>query len=163
LEAGSAFETRVVPLAGAAACVALAAGIRARWATLVLVLAWAVGFINDTLSVQQTKFFPWLMLLVQVAVPPRADLQWRMPERVYRAAWIVTALFYTPGGFSGLGVAGRGISLELVYAPMALIGPLRPWLWTTMLLTHLVRTLAVDQAADNLGRAVAHLFTFDPA
>jgi predicted DCC family thiol-disulfide oxidoreductase YuxK len=56
-----------------------------------------------------------------------------------------------------------GLALELLFAPLALTGKLRPWLWTLMLGLHLALLVLVDFADLTLGMLVLHGFTFDPA
>jgi predicted DCC family thiol-disulfide oxidoreductase YuxK len=53
--------------------------------------------------------------------------------------------------------------LELSFAPLALFGRLRPWLWTLTVLMHL-GLMRVPGAFDpSMGMVVFHFFTFDPA
>ena len=54
------------------------------------------------------------------------------------------------------------LALELGFAPLALVGRLRPWLWGLMLMMHLSLILVVDFADLSLGMVMFHLFTFDP-
>jgi predicted DCC family thiol-disulfide oxidoreductase YuxK len=55
------------------------------------------------------------------------------------------------------------LGLEIGFAPLALIGRLRPWLWGTMLALHLSLIALIDFADLSLGMVMLHLFTFDPA
>jgi predicted DCC family thiol-disulfide oxidoreductase YuxK len=55
------------------------------------------------------------------------------------------------------------LALELGFAPLALFGALRPWLWGALLGMHLCLLALVAFADLSLGMIVVHLFTFDPA
>jgi predicted DCC family thiol-disulfide oxidoreductase YuxK len=55
------------------------------------------------------------------------------------------------------------MGFELGFAPLALIAPLRPWLWGAMLGMHLGLMALIDFADLSLGMLALHLFTFDPA
>lgn len=56
-----------------------------------------------------------------------------------------------------------GLSLELAFAPLALVRGLRPWLWSLMLMMHFSLLVFIDFADLSLGMVMLHLFTFDPA
>lgn len=53
------------------------------------------------------------------------------------------------------------LGLELCFAPLALSGRLRPWLWVAGLGMHLGLIVLVDFADLSLGMVMLHLFTFD--
>lgn len=55
------------------------------------------------------------------------------------------------------------LALELLYAPLALVRRVRPWLWLAMLLMHLGLMVLIDFAGLSFMMVVLHLFTFDPA
>jgi len=55
------------------------------------------------------------------------------------------------------------LGLELLFAPLALVRPLRPWLWTALLALHLGLLALIDFTDLSLGMVMLHLFTFDPA
>ncbi len=55
-----------------------------------------------------------------------------------------------------------GLTLELLYAPLALFRRARPWIWLAMVLLHLGLIVLVDFADLTLGMLMIHLFTFDP-
>jgi predicted DCC family thiol-disulfide oxidoreductase YuxK len=55
------------------------------------------------------------------------------------------------------------LALEILFAPLALVGRLRPWLWSAMLALHLSLIALIDFADLSLGMVMLHLFTFDPA
>jgi predicted DCC family thiol-disulfide oxidoreductase YuxK len=60
-------------------------------------------------------------------------------------------------------VASYGaLALELLFAPLALWGKARPYLWTAMLTMHVGILLTVDFADLTIGMLIVHLFTFDP-
>ena len=54
------------------------------------------------------------------------------------------------------------LAFELLFAPLALLRRLRPWLWTVMLLMHIGLFALVNFADLTAGMVVLHLFTFDP-
>lgn len=56
-----------------------------------------------------------------------------------------------------------GLFLELLYAPLALVRPVRPWIWILMVLMHLGLFTMVDFGDLTFGMLFLHLFTFDPA
>jgi predicted DCC family thiol-disulfide oxidoreductase YuxK len=56
-----------------------------------------------------------------------------------------------------------GLLLELLYAPLALVPKLRPWLWALMVGLHVGLVTLVDFADLSLGMLLFHAFTFDPA
>jgi predicted DCC family thiol-disulfide oxidoreductase YuxK len=110
----------------------------------------------------------WL-LLVHACLPPapygsvaalgRVDPAggWRMPPLIFGATWIVLAFGYSGGGYAKLvsrswADGAWGVSaLELLFAPLALVPPFRPWLWLATLLLPF-----------GSGLALLHLITFDP-
>ncbi len=54
------------------------------------------------------------------------------------------------------------LALELLFAPLALVRRLRPYLWGAMLALHLGLIVLIDFADLSLGMVMLHLFTFDP-
>jgi predicted DCC family thiol-disulfide oxidoreductase YuxK len=72
------------------------------------------------------------------------------------------ALFLLPDTALRLGTWGA-LLLEILFAPLALVRRLRPWLWLTLLLLHLSLILIIDFADLSLGMVLLHFFTFDPA
>lgn len=52
--------------------------------------------------------------------------------------------------------------LELLFAPLALLRRVRPWIWTGMLALHGCLILLIDFADLSLGMVMLHLCTFDP-
>ena len=71
------------------------------------------------------------------------------------------ALFRLPDLLLRLGTWGA-LLLEILFAPLALIRRLRPWLWLALLLLHLSLLLIVGFADLSLGMVLLHFFTFDP-
>jgi predicted DCC family thiol-disulfide oxidoreductase YuxK len=59
--------------------------------------------------------------------------------------------------------AWGALSMELFFAPLALVRRLRPWLWALLLVMHATLMVLVDFADLSLGMILLHLFTFDPA
>ncbi len=66
-------------------------------------------------------------------------------------AWVLQA-----GTWGGLGI-------ELLFAPLALVRKLRPWIWLALLGMHLGLMVLIDFADLSLGMVMLHLFTFAPA
>lgn len=56
-----------------------------------------------------------------------------------------------------------GLALELLFAPLALIRRLRPWLWLAMLSLHVGLMVLIDFADLSFGMVILHAFTFDPS
>jgi predicted DCC family thiol-disulfide oxidoreductase YuxK len=54
------------------------------------------------------------------------------------------------------------LAVELLFAPLALWARSRPWIWLTLVLTHLGILAVVDFADLSFGMLMLHLFTFDP-
>lgn len=71
-------------------------------------------------------------------------------------------LLALPDGVLHLATWGA-LGLELAFAPLALIGRLRPWLWSLTLAMHCALMLVIDFVDLSLGMVMLHLFTFDPA
>ena len=55
------------------------------------------------------------------------------------------------------------LALEILYAPLALVGRLRPWVWLAMVTMHVGLVSLVAFAELSLGMLLLHAFTFDPA
>jgi predicted DCC family thiol-disulfide oxidoreductase YuxK len=55
------------------------------------------------------------------------------------------------------------LGMELLFAPLALLRKMRPWIWSIMLLMHLGLFVLVDFVDLTVGMVILHLFTFDPA
>lgn len=54
------------------------------------------------------------------------------------------------------------LGIELLFAPLALLARVRPWIWAAMLAMHLGLIALIDFADLSLGMVLLHLFTFDP-
>jgi predicted DCC family thiol-disulfide oxidoreductase YuxK len=55
------------------------------------------------------------------------------------------------------------LGAELAFAPLALVRPLRPWLWLLLLGMHVDLMILVDFTDLSLGMVMLHFFTLDPA
>jgi predicted DCC family thiol-disulfide oxidoreductase YuxK len=55
------------------------------------------------------------------------------------------------------------LAAELLFAPLALVSRLRPWIWAAMLAMHVSLVGLIDFAELSIGMILVHLFTFDPA
>jgi len=62
-----------------------------------------------------------------------------------------------------MAAAWGALGLELLFAPLALLRRLRPWLWALLAAMHLLLIVLVDFADLSLGMLMLHFFTFDPA
>lgn len=87
------------------------------------------------------------------------DGGWRMPRWVFGAAWVVVSGWYLYAGATAFARGDRAVSLQVLYAPLALWANARPWIWTAMLLFQLA---AVAVASAPVTLLFAHLFTLDP-
>lgn len=77
-----------------------------------------------------------------------------------RPSWIRDLVLQMPG----MELATWGaLALELLYAPLALLRRVRPWLWLAMLAMHLGLMVLIDFADLSFGMVILHLFTLDPA
>jgi hypothetical protein len=198
--------------AGVVLSVLFAVGLCDRVAALGLWYLWACLFGRNPLIANPSIPFVGWLLLAHVFLPPapfgswaargRIDPggEWRMPQAIYVAAWVVMAVGYSYSGYTKLispswrdGTAlahvldnplarpgwlreallslpawllhlgtWAALGLELAFAPLALFGRLRPWLWALMLLMHLSLILLIDFADLSLGMVMIHLFTWDP-
>ena len=70
-------------------------------------------------------------------------------------------LLSLPGGVLSL-MTWTALILELLFAPLALIRPVRPWLWLSMVVMHVGLIGVLDFADLSLGMLMLHVFTFDP-
>lgn len=61
------------------------------------------------------------------------------------------------------GITGFILWVELLFAPLALVRRLRPWLWSAMLLVQFGFAFLLNFADLTLAMLLFHLFTFDPA
>lgn len=177
----------VTALFGLAAILSLllTIGLHDRIAAAVLLLAGAALAVRDPPGSGLDLLPAGFLLLAHLCLPsapygswatrgrPDPGRAWRMPEPVYRAAWIVQALGYAYRGYTGLTgswqpdgatpVRWASAGLDLAYAPGALVAPARPWLWSAMLLAHLSRLALTGFADASVASILWHLFTFDPA
>jgi hypothetical protein len=55
------------------------------------------------------------------------------------------------------------LSLEIGFAPLALVRNARPWIWGAMLTMHVTLLVLIDFADLTMGMVLLHAFTFDPA
>ena len=56
-----------------------------------------------------------------------------------------------------------GLALELLFAPLALVRRVRPWLWLAVLGLHVNLMVLIDFADLSFGMVILHAFTFDPS
>ena len=200
-------------VAAVALSASFALGLWDRSAAIALWYLLACFFGRNPLIANPALPFVGWMLLAHAVLPPapygslralgRSDpgAEWRMPQALYGAAWVVMAVAYSYGGYTKLislswmdgsaltRVLGNplarptllrewalalppiflrlatwgGLLLELLYAPLALLHHVRPWIWTLMVLMHLGLLTMVDFADLTFGMLFLHLFTFDPA
>lgn len=189
--------------------VLLAMGLWDRVAAVALWYVWACLATRNPLIA--SPGLPWVgWLLLAHATLPSAPYgswtargnddpgsQWRMPDGIWAAAWIVMAAacaysgwtkLMSPSWVDGTALAhvldspvARSTSLRelpasllavatwgtlaftLLFAPLALVRRLRPWLWLAMLLMQVTLLAVVDAAGSTLGLLLLQGFTFDPA
>lgn len=188
-------------------------GAADRLAAVALWYVWACLFTRNPLIANPSLPFVGWLLLAHAFIPghPYGSLAargridpaggWRLPDGIFRVAWIVMAVGYSYSGYTKLvspswrdGSAilrvlenplarplllrdlltslpewlvnawtWGALSLELLFAPLALIARARPWLWLALLGMHLSLVVLIDFADLSMGMAMLHLFTFNPA
>lgn len=79
-----------------------------------------------------------------------------------RDTWLREACLALPPVVRRVATWGA-LSIELLFAPVALVARLRPWAWLAAVAMHLGLLVLVDFADLTLGMLVLHAFTFDPA
>jgi predicted DCC family thiol-disulfide oxidoreductase YuxK len=79
-----------------------------------------------------------------------------------RPTWLREQLAQGPVWIPRLGT-WAGLGLELGFAPLALLRPLRPWLWLAALGLNAGLLVLLDFADLTLGMFLIHFFCFDPA
>jgi len=165
----------------------LAVGLQDRWAALLLGWLSLVIFAhNPTLDAANWLIIAGLLLAHGFYLPgaPYASWSargrtdpgagWRMPPAIFAAAWILLALCYGYCGFEAVqySTSGSGLLqawsywlygwLALAFPLLALIRPIRPWLWLVMVLLQLL-ILPTERESLSLGLLLLHGITFDPA
>ena len=76
--------------------------------------------------------------------------------------WWLRDLFLSLPSEILTGITWFILVIELLYAPLALIAKLRPWLWNSMLLVQFGFLMLLDFPDLTFGMLVFHLLTFDP-
>jgi len=171
----------------AASSVLFAAGWFDRTAALVLLLVGAFLAGRHPLLANPGLAYVGCLLLAHLFIRPapygawsargRVDPRggWSLHGRIYGAAWVVLAVGYAYSGYTKLldpslldgsavlRLATWGsLAAELAFAPLALFGRVRPFLWGALLSMQLSRMLLIEPAHLGLGLVMLHLFTFDP-
>lgn len=164
---------------GALAVVALAfaAGFARRTMAWLLFFGWLC--LDDRNPLVSADEFPHIAaLLVLCAMIPRGEpwsfgkkqRLWSMPQWIWLSAWVLLAFDYTSRGILSLlspgevGILGRmAIAAGLLFAPLALWGKSRPFIWSVLLLVQIALPMVSGFAALDSGLLLLHLFTFDPA
>jgi predicted DCC family thiol-disulfide oxidoreductase YuxK len=172
----------------AVASVFFGAGLYDRSAALVISYALACLFGRNLLSANLSLPFVGGFLLWHICLPPapygswsartRIDPRggWCVPPWLFAVAWIVMSVGYSYTGYTKLvsssGMDGAALpwvlnnpvslALELGYAPLALIGRARPWIWVAMAGVLVASIILTDFAVLSLGMLLVHLLTFDP-
>jgi predicted DCC family thiol-disulfide oxidoreductase YuxK len=191
-------------VAGVALSAMLALGKFDRVCAFLLWYLWACLYArNPLIGNPSLPFIGWLLLAYLLIPASRRNddaTDWRMPQDVFRAAWILMSLAYLYSGYTKLAslswVDGSALSrvlanplardtalrtalltlppvllklatwsalaLELGFAPLALFGRLRPYLWLAMVSMHVGLLSLVNFSDLTWGMLVLHLFTFDP-
>lgn len=179
----------------------LAVGFQDRPAAVLLALLWSGSHLREPAPAVLAWAPLALVLLLHAALPSAPYLSWgargrpdpgggwRMPGRLFLAAWILLSLAYAALGITRLFDAAwlewsalRGekaglpgllenalwagawgfVGIEILFGPLALLPRARPWLWGLMLARHCAFA-ATGGAGPVAGLLVAHLFLFDPA
>ena len=78
-----------------------------------------------------------------------------------RPTFLRETLLSMPSALIALTTWGA-LAAELLFAPLALIARMRPWLWLALLGMHLGLMLLIDFADLSAGMILMHFFTFDP-
>lgn len=208
----SALMVAVLIGLGSLCGIALAVGWwdRASAVLAVLILGWLFQR-NPLIANPSLPLLGWLLVL-HAFVPLRpygslagarygASPEWRLPQHLHTAVWIMLALCYTHSGWTKLAspswVAGDTIRLvlenplardhalrewvlasspivlqsltwfvlwiELLFAPLALIGRMRPWIWLSMFLAQCGFLVFLDFADLTFPMLLVHLLAFDPS
>ncbi|HEY7446614.1 MAG TPA: DCC1-like thiol-disulfide oxidoreductase family protein [Vicinamibacterales bacterium] len=174
---------------GALAAVFFMAGLYDRTAAIVMWYVLACLFARNPLIANPSLPFIGWLLLWHVCLPsspygswsarqridPRGG--WRMPPVLFAAEWVVMSVGYSYSGYTKLvgasWVDGSALArvlddplaaigtLELAYAPLALVRRARPWIWVAMFGVF-VGMVLMDFAHRSLGMVILHLFMFDP-
>lgn len=160
--------------AGLVLSLCLAIGLRDRVCALALWFVWVCLFMLNPLIANPSLPFVGCLLLAHAALPrapygswdargrPDPDGGWMMSPQIFAVAWIVLALAHSYSGYTEL-MSSSWLGFELLFAPLALVRRLRPWLWGALLGMHLGLIALIDFADLSLGMAMLHGFTFDPA
>lgn len=180
-ESGAGVTALLVLGIALAACFAI--GFRDRVAAVALMGIGACLFALDPLAAHPGLPFAGALLLAHACIPGapfgawsargRADPAggWRMPPRIFGAAWAVMAVGYSSSGYRGLmafpGGAARLVAwvvpcVELLFTPLALFARARPWLWLLLLGSQAWRIALSGSAEPGMAMVMLHLFTFDP-
>jgi len=89
-------------------------------------------------------------------------LQRVLENPLARPGWPRNVMLQIPSGMLTIGTY-MALGLEILFAPLALVRTLRPWLWLVMLLMHIKLMLVIDFADLSFGMIILHFLTFDPA
>ena len=172
-------------LAGAGASLALAIGMRDRIAAILLVpilLLFSPQCPSRTSSetmADPASLILIALLLAHALLPPAPfgswdargrpdpDGGWRMPGWLHASRWILLAGAHAWAGWAGWrdssGTAVRAGSLaRLLFAPLALIRRLRPWLWVFFFAGEIGRLVVVGPDEAVAAMILLHLSCFDP-
>jgi len=129
---------------------ALDAGASWRMPAAIFTATWVLMALGYSYSGYTKLVNPWWVdgtAIQRVLMSPLARPGWSLglpPIALHLATW-------------------SALALQLVFAPLAIVRTVRPWLWAAMLAMQLPLTTLVDFADLGLGMVMLHLFTFDPA
>jgi predicted DCC family thiol-disulfide oxidoreductase YuxK len=184
--AHTAGTAMLLPGAGLLLSVLFVLGLQDRWAGLLLGLLSLVIFSHDPRLDEANWLIIAGLLLAHLFLPSAPygswtargrtdpDAGWRMPLAIFAPAWIALALCYGYCGFEAVqtSTSGSGLLLAwsywlygwvaLAFPLLALIRPVRPWLWLVMFLLQLL-ILPTEREPLSLGLLLLHGITFDPA
>jgi len=171
----------VLAAAGTLACVPLALGWRDRLVAPAAAVGLAALVARGAVPPAPSAALA-LWLLAAHAFAPRAPYGswegrgrpdpgggWTLPPWIFLAHWIVLAGGYAFAGVATLAQGGAGsapeavfAALALVFGPLALAAPARPWIWTALVVAHPL-LLLLGSGHGALGFLLLHAFAFDPA
>jgi predicted DCC family thiol-disulfide oxidoreductase YuxK len=186
LLAHTAGTALLLPAAGLLLSLLFTIGLQDRWAALLLGLLSLVIFTQDPRLDEANWLIIAGLLLAHLFLPAapygswtargRTDpgANWRMPPAVFAAAWVTLSLVYGYCGFEAVlnSTSGSGLLLAwsyrlygwtaLAFPLLALVKPVRPWLWLVMFLLQLL-ILPTEREPLSLGLLLLQGIAFDPA
>jgi len=175
----------IVVGAGITAGVLLAVGLADRAMALGAIALGAYQPSPDLVTIPELPFILWL-LIAHVLLPlapygslaalgrPDAGADWRMPALTLYVSWTLMCLSYMGSGLVAFSVAepdnnaGPPYPISLILAvlqlaaPLMIVGPLRRWIWSALLLAHVSGAALLVSNDLWFGTLLMQAATFDP-